>query len=399
MEGEADMIGNIGVELVRKTLREEIDNNGIAGGNLLVIHEGKEILYHEDGFADIERRLPIKRDTIFRLYSMTKPVTAAAVMILMERGMLDLYEPVGKFLKGFRNQMVQKSDGSIVPTEREMTIKDLLSMTSGLVYGGEDKAGLDTGEVFAEIDKRLLGDNPMSTLEAMNRLGKCSLAYQPGSYWIYGTSADVLGAVVEVVSGMSFGEFLHKEIFEPLGMHDTGFWVPEEKRARMAKAYASDGKGGLVHYTGNNLGIINAMDRKPAFESGGAGLASTIDDYAKFAKMLMNEGELDGTRILLPGTVRYMTSATLNAVQQQGFDTWLTLCGHSYGNLMRVMTDCSRAGIIGSPGEYGWDGWLGVYFCNCPSDKLTILFMMQKTDTGTTPLVRNLRNIILSSCR
>jgi CubicO group peptidase (beta-lactamase class C family) len=113
--------------------------------------------------------------------------------------------------------------------------------------------------------------------------------------------------------------------------------------------------------------------------------------------MLMNEGELDGTRILQPGTVRYMTSATLNAVQQQGFDTWFSLCGHSYGNLMRVMTDCSRPGIIGSPGEYGWDGWLGAYFCNCPREKLTILFMMQKTDTGTTPLVRKLRNIILSS--
>jgi CubicO group peptidase (beta-lactamase class C family) len=245
MEGESDMIGNIGVEPVRKTLREEIDNNGIAGGNLLVIHDGKEILYHEDGFADIEQKLPIKRDTIFRLYSMTKPITAAAVMILMERGRIDLYEPVGKFLEGFRNQMVQKSDGSIVPTEREMIIKDLLSMTSGLVYGGEDKAGLDTGELFGEIDNRLLGDNPMSTLEAMNRLGKCTLAYQPGSYWIYGTSADVLGAVVEVVSGMSFGEFLHKEIFEPLGMQDTGFWCRRRKGSVWQRRMQATAKAGL----------------------------------------------------------------------------------------------------------------------------------------------------------
>ncbi len=392
------MIGKIEADLIRRTLREEIDNNGIAGGNLLIIHEGKEILYHEDGYADIEEKLPIKRDTIFRLYSMTKPITAAAVMMLFERGRIDMYDPVGKFLEGFRNQVVQKSDGSIVPAEREVTIKDLLSMTSGLVYGGEDRAGLDTLDLFGELDRRLLGDKPMNTLKVVNKLGKCALAFQPGSYWMYGTSADVLGAIVEAVSGMSFGEFLEKEIFEPLGMQDTGFWVPEVKGTRLAKAYECDGKGGLVHYAGNYLGIINLMDRKPAFESGGAGLASTIDDYARFAKMLMNKGELDGVRILRPGTVRYMISGTLNAVQQKGFDSWFSMGGHSYGNLMRVLTDCSKAGIIGSPGEYGWDGWLGAYFCNCPKDKLTFLFMMQKTNTGTTPLVRKLRNIILSSC-
>ncbi len=392
------MISRTQADQIRAALREEIDNNGIAGGNLLVIHKGEEIFYHEDGYADMENGVPIRRDTIFRLYSMTKPVTSAAVMILLERGKIDLYEPVSIYLEGFKDQVVAKGDGTVVPVEREMIIKDLLAMTSGLVYGGEDRAGLDTGDLFGEIDKRLFSENPMSTLEAMNNLGKCALAYQPGSYWQYGTSADVLGAVVEVVSGMNFSEFLEKEIFKPLGMRDTGFWVPEETRHRLAKAYENDGKGGLIPYTGNNLGIISHMDRKPVFESGGAGLVSTIDDYVRFAKMLLNEGELDGVRILRPRTVRYMTSGTLNAVQQKGFDTWATLCGHSYGNLMRVMTDCSKAGDIGSPGEYGWDGWMGVYFCNCPADKLTFLFMIQKTDAGTTPLVRKLRNIILSSC-
>ena len=392
------MISRTQADQIRAALREEIDNNGIAGGNMLVIHKGEEIFYHEDGYADMENGVPIRRDTIFRLYSMTKPVTSAAVMILLERGKIDLYEPVSIYLEGFKDQVVAKGDGTVVPVEREMIIKDLLAMTSGLVYGGEDRAGLDTGDLFGEIDKRLFSENPMSTLEAMNKLGRWALAYQPGAYWQYGTSADVLGAVVEVVSGMNFSEFLEKEIFKPLGMRDTGFWVPEETRHRLAKAYENDGKGGLIPYTGNNLGIISHMDRKPVFESGGAGLVSTIDDYVRFAKMLLNEGELDGVRILRPRTVRYMTSGTLNAVQQKGFDTWATLCGHSYGNLMRVMTDCSKAGDIGSPGEYGWDGWMGVYFCNCPADKLTFLFMIQKTDAGTTPLVRKLRNIILSSC-
>lgn len=390
------MLDRSKIELIKKAVKKEIDSGGIAGANLLVMHKGEEVLYHDDGFADIENRVLIKRDTIFRLYSMTKPVTAAAVMILLERGEIDLYEPAGKFLEGFRNQIVYQ-DGSLVPAERDVNILDLLSMTSGLSYPGDDDTGRQVGKLFQELEESLTGDDSIGTVEAMNRLGRCPLAFQPGALWRYGTSADVLGAVVEVVSGMRFGEFLEKEIFRPLGMKDTAFWVPAEKRDRLAKTYMADGKGGLTLYTGNNLAISNRMDKAPAFESGGAGLASTIDDYARFAAMLMNGGELDGVRILRPRTVRYMTSATLNEVQQRGFDTWLTLRGHSYGNLMRVMTDCSRAGVIGSPGEYGWDGWLGAYFCNCPKEGLTILLMMQKTDSGTTALTRKLRNIILSA--
>lgn len=390
------MFGRTETDLIRKAVRKEIECGNIAGANLLVIHRGNEILYHEDGFADIENKIPIKRDTIFRLYSMSKPITAAAAMILLERGEIDLYEPVSKFLDGFRNQMVCK-DGSLVPAEREVNILDLLSMTSGLVYPADDEAGKQVKLLFDSLEASLTGDKPIGTVEAMNRLGRCPLAFQPGTSWRYGTSADVLGAVVETVSGMRFGEFLEKEIFRPLGMKDTGFWVPAEKRYRLANAYSADGKAGLTLYTGNNLAINNRMDRSPAFESGGAGLVSTIDDYARFASMLMNGGELDGVRILRPRTVRYMTSATLTEVQQKGFDTWLTLRGHSYGNLMRVMTDCSRAGDMGSPGEYGWDGWLGLYFCNCPREELTFLLMMQRTDSGTIPLTRKLRNIILSA--
>jgi len=391
------MLDKFRINQIKKVLRESIDNNEIAGGNLIVIKENKEIFYHEDGFADREVGLPIKRNSIFRLYSMSKPITATAVMILLERGEIDLYEPVSKYLEGFKNQMVDNGD-KLIPAEREVTLKDLLSMTSGLVYGGDNKAGSDTEALFNEIDNRLLSNSPMGTVEAMNKLGRCTLAYQPGTSWQYGTSADVLGAVVEVVSGKRFGEFLKEELFEPLNMVDTGFYLPEEKRSRLIKTYASNGMGSLELYTENHLGIVHHMDRNPAFESGGAGLVSTIDDYARFAKMLMNEGSLDGVQILQSKTVKYLTSGTLNADQQKSFDLWITLCGHSYGNLMRVMTDCSKAGDLGSLGEYGWDGWLGAYFCNCPKDDLTFLFMMQKTDSGTTTLTRKLRNIILSSC-
>ncbi|HZH62100.1 MAG TPA: serine hydrolase domain-containing protein [Metabacillus sp.] len=381
---------------VKKALRKSIDNQDIAGANILILKKGEEIFYHEDGFADIDTGIPIKRDSIFRLYSMTKPVTAAAAMILVERGEMELHEPVSQFLDGFKHQVVEKN-GHLVPVERDVTLYDLLAMTSGLVYGGEDRAGKDTNSLFEEIDRRLLGDSPIGTVEAMNKLGQCTLAFQPGTSWQYGTSADVLGAVIEVVSGQRFGEFLEKELFDPLNMKDTGFWLPEEKRSRLLKAYAEAEGGGLELYTGNHLGIVHQMDRNPAFESGGAGLVSTVDDYAKFAKMLMNHGTLDGIQILRPKTVNYLTSATLHPNQQKSFELWQSQ-GYSYGNLMRVLTNPSQSGTLGSIGEYGWNGWLGCYFINCPNDDLTFLFMMQKKDAGTTSLTRKLRNIVFSSC-
>lgn len=381
---------------VKKALRKSIDNQDIAGANILVLKKGEEIFYHEDGFADKDAALPIHRDSIFRLYSMTKPVTAAAAMILVECGEMELHEPVSQFLDGFKHQVVEKN-GSLVPVDRDVTLHDLLAMTSGLVYGGEDRAGKDTNSLFEEIDRRLLGDSPMGTVEAMNMLGKCTLAFQPGTSWQYGTSSDVLGAVIEVVSGQRFGEFLKKELFNPLNMNDTGFWLPEEKRTRLVKTYADKEGGGLELYSGNHLGIVHQMDRSPAFESGGAGLVSTVDDYARFAKMLMNQGTLDGNQILRPKTVNYLTSATLHPIQQNSFDSW-GLSGYSYGNFMRVLTKPSQSGTLGSLGEYGWDGWLGCYFVNCPNDDLTFLFMIQKKDAGTTSLTRKLRNIVFSVC-
>ncbi|MCL6458147.1 MAG: beta-lactamase family protein [Gorillibacterium sp.] len=390
------MLGpNISNQL-KKTLKTSMDNKEIAGANLMVIKDGNEVFYHEDGLADLESGRPIARDSIFRLFSMTKPITATSVMMLLERGDIDLFDPVSRYIPGFKNQRVEKN-GELVPVSREVNIQDLLNMTSGLVYGGIDKAGQHTDALFLELGSRLFGENPMSTKEFANLLGQGPLSFEPGASWQYGTSADILGAIVEAVSGMQYGQFLKKEIFEPLEMNDTGFWLPEEKRVRLTKTYQDDGEGGLKLYEGSHLGIVHQLDRNPAFESGGAGLASTIDDAAKFTTMLMNQGSLNSVQLLKPRTVQYLTSTALTDGQQKGFDTWQTLCGHTYGNLMRIMTDTRKAGIIGSQGEYGWDGWLGAYFCNSPKDNLTILFMIQKKDAGTMTITRKLRNIVFSS--
>ena len=201
---------------------------------------------------------------------------------------------------------------------------------------------------------------------------------------------------MEVVSGMRFGDFLEKEIFTPLEMVDTGFWVPEEKQSRLVKTYeCNEGKPSVL-YTGNHLGIRNAMDRRPAFESGGAGLVSTIDDYSHFAQMLLNGGSYKGKQILSPAMVRFMTGHVLSAEQQEVFEregmAWLE--GFSYGNFMRVLVNPGRSATLGSKGEYGWDGWLGCYFANAPQDQMTILMMTQKKDSGTFRMTRLLRNTI-----
>lgn len=390
------MLDSITTQRLKQTLSASISKQEVAGANLMVIKDGNEVFYHEDGYADVEAGRRMSRDAVFRLYSMTKPVTAAAVMLLLERGEIDLFDPVSRYIPGFKDQKADKN-GELVPVTREIVLHDLLNMTSGLVYGGTDKAGEHTEALFRELDGRLHGDNPMSTLEFANRLGEGPLSFDPGSSWQYGTSADVLGAVVEVVSGMSYGEFLQQEIFSPLQMKDTGFWLPEDQRQRLARVYQDDGEGGLKPYSESHLGVNHHMNREPAFQSGGAGLVSTIEDAARFTTMLMNQGSLNGVQVLRPRTVQYMTSARLTAWQQQGFNPWHSLQGYSYGNQMRVMTDPGQAGGLGGQGEYGWDGWLGAYFANCPQEGLTILFMIQKKDAGTMPVTRKLRNIIFSS--
>lgn len=384
-------------EKMQKMLNTAVANKELAGGSLLIRQDGEEICYLESGMADREQGKAIRRDQIYRLYSMSKPVTGAAAMVLFEQGKLDLAEPVSAYLPAFRGQQVEEN-GNLVPAEREVTVKDLLGMTSGLLYNGNPGlAGEYVTQVFRRVDEKLLTDQAMTTAEIAEALGRGPLKFQPGSSWLYGTSADVLGAVIEAVSGMTFGAFLEKNIFSPLGMKDTGFYVPEEKRERLAAAYRMDDNGELVRYEENHLGIINAMDRQPAFESGGAGLVSTIDDYARFAQMLLNEGELDGRRILRPATVRFMTAGQLNQAQQLAFvRNFSNMPGFSYGNLMRVMKDPGQSATLNHVGEYGWDGWLGCYFANDPAARMTMLFMMQKTDSGLTSVVRRMRNFFIS---
>lgn len=381
---------------IKEAVADAIADGVTAGANLLILQDGEEVLYHEQGFADRENSVPIRRDTIFRLYSMTKPVTAAAAVQLMERGQLDFSQWVSDFLPGFAGLTVEK-DGKILPSSVQMTVHHLLNMTSGLTYGdGVTISGKMVALLIEEAVQKLHTDEALTTVELANRLGRLPLAFEPDSSWQYGLSADVLGAVIECASGVRFGEYLKVNLFEPLEMKDTAFWVPEEKRHRLARTYETVGKGEMRLYTGDNLAVSNDMDRPPAYEAGGAGLVSTIDDYAHFAQMLLNRGSYGSEQILSPRTADYLISGELTHAQQDVFRRWEGLEGFSYSHLMRVMRNPGQAAGLAGEGEYGWDGWLGCYFENFPNERVTMLLMQQKKDAGTIPLTRKIRNILLS---
>ncbi len=376
---------------VQACLEQAVANHECAGISVLVRKNGQDVLFAAAGHADIATGKTVQRDHIFRLYSQSKPITAAAALLLVERGQLDLMDPVEKFLPGFHGQQVITADG-LVPAARPVWVMDLLGMTAGTAYPDADPAGQAAARLFMEDHELILAGGGMSTVEFCNRMGELPLTFHPGTHWRYSTCADILGAVVEVASGKPFEDFLQEEFFTPLGMKDTAFWVPEEKRDRFVTCYKRV-PGGVEPFANLHL-AVGDYSRKPAFCSGGAGLVSTLDDYAAFADMLMNEGEYQGKRILSPETVRFMTQAQLSPAARA--DMWDSLEGYSYGKLMRVCVEPGRWAGMTRLGEYGWDGWLGSYFANFPAEKLTILSMQNTTDTGTSSAVRKARNAILA---
>lgn len=375
-----------------RLIEKEVAEGRVKGASALVLHRDKEIYYNAFGFADAEKGIPMKRDTIIRLFSMTKPVTAAAAMILMERGELDLWDPVSEYLPAFKQPMVWSEEKQCeIPADREITVWDLLNMTSGITY--PDPAH-EPGRRMDEVEKRLVQrreqGETVDTQEYAKQIATVPLCFQPGERWMYGYSADILGGVIEIVSGKRFGQFLKEELFDPLGMTDTGFYVPEEKRGRFAQYYDWTDQGRLEVHEGSHLGEFYGED--VAFESGGAGLVSTLDDYCRFASMLVHKGEYEGRRILGRKTVEFMAQNHLNLTQRESL-VWDSVKGYGYGCLMRVLMDRDIAAYNGSLGEFGWDGWTGNYVAMDFSEDLVFLYFIQRCGAGATPLVRKIKTV------
>lgn len=344
---------------------------GPAGCACTVVRRG-EVLYDACfGYADVEHERKIEPDTIYRIYSMTKVITCAAALMLYERGLYLLNDPLEEYLPEFKNAHVyrQTDDGAISrsPASSPIRIKDLFTMSSGLTYGGEDT---ETERQTRTVLQRAAESMDVRALS--KALAAIPLAFDPGTGWKYGTSHDILGALIEVLSGQPFGVFLDKEIFEPLGMTDTFFQLPKDKRGRLCTMYDRADDGGLTPNT-----AMDAPYREGCrYESGGGGLLSTIGDYSRFAQALAQGGELDGVRILSPRTVQLMGTNHLSPRQLQDFD-WPQMRGYGYGLGVRVMLDPAAGGSNGSIGEFGWAGLAGSWLLIDPHAQVSVVYMQQ----------------------
>ncbi len=357
------------MNLIENTLGRFVSDGEIAGCSARIMQNDEVIFEGHFGCADIEKNIPMSDDTIFRIASMSKVITVAGIMQLYEQGLFKMWDPVSKFLPGFKNPKVAKEnpDGSveIVKAEGEVTMRQLFTMTSGIPYAGTDTAA---ARIRKEKEEEYLaqGKSIPQTVDYCNWVGQLPLAFEPGDHWMYGFSIDVLGAVIEVLSGKTLGEYLKENLFEPLKMTDTGFFVPAEKQHRIATIY---------HIKENmRPNERNFASEKPAFESGGGGLFSTVKDYSRFAQMLLHGGTLDGVRILGRKTIDLISRDHLTPKQQETH-SWDTQRGYGYGLGVRVLNNPEVAGINGSVGEWGWDGAFGNWFCVDPKENLTCVYL------------------------
>ena len=343
--------------LIQDTLSRFVDSGEIAGCAVKILRNDRTLFEGSFGYADIEHKIPMSSEnTIFAIASMSKVITVAGIMRLYEQGRFKMWDKVSDYLPGFRNPKiaVEKPDGSheIVDAKGEVTMRQLFTMTSGVPYGWADTAA---GRIRAEKEKEWQeAKKPFpGMIEYANLVGQLPLAFEPGERWMYGFSIDILGAVIEVLTGQTLGEYLKENIFDPLGMKDTGFFVPKEKYGRIATLYhVNEGLKPEERWFNSE---------KPEFESGGGGMYSTVQDYSRFAQMLLHGGTLDGVRILGRKTVDLISTDHLTPEQRKD-DSWDTQRGYGYGLGVRVMTNPELAGINGSVGEWGWDGAFGNWF-------------------------------------
>jgi CubicO group peptidase (beta-lactamase class C family) len=377
----------------------DVDKGTIPGAVVLIARNGKVAYLQAIGFEDREKKIPMSTDAIFRIASMSKPVTSVAIMMLVEEGKIQLEDRVSVYLPEFKDlqvgvEKINATTGnpelSLEPVRREMTIQDLLRHTSGLTYGIFGKSLVKQTYTEAKLfDSQTLA-------ELVSKLSKLPLAYQPGTTWDYGMSTDVLGRIVEVVSGVPFDQFIADRIAKPLRLSDTGFYVAEDKAGRVAQPQVDPATG--------KAPPMADVTKRPNWMSGGGGMVSTASDYLRFSEMLLNGGELDGVRLLSPRTVAFMTSDQLppdiaySATALQIFEPVAIAPtprdGQGFGLGFAVRTQAGRNPRPGSPGEFYWLGLYGTEFWVDPSEKLIAVLMVQLPVVQISHYQSLIRNLV-----
>jgi CubicO group peptidase (beta-lactamase class C family) len=351
-------------------MKELVDSGRLAGVVTMVSRHGKVVEFDAAGKRDIAANAPMQKDSIFRIYSMSKPITGVAMMILFEEGKWQLSDPVAKYIPEFAKLKVYATDpnGNVVMKDQNhpVTMRELMSHSGGFTYGFFSQTAVDKLQLEADLL------NPNNTLdEFIKRVAKLPLNSQPGTEWHYSISVDIQGYIVQKLSGMPFEEFLEKRIFKPLGMSDTGFYVPKEKLNRFAEFYNYDNDGKL-HAVGVREGLNHDFSAKPALSSGGGGLVSTTSDYMRFCQMLLNGGQLDGVRILSPLTVELMHTNVLAP------NVPILAPGAGFGLDFAIYTDPAAAGGYYGKGSYWWGGAAGTWFWIDPVNDLIVVGMIQQ---------------------
>jgi CubicO group peptidase (beta-lactamase class C family) len=376
-------------------IEEGVKNNEIPGAVVLIARNGKIAMFDAYGFRDKEARAPMKTDTIFRIASMTKPITTVAAMILMEEGKLSLADPVSKYIPAFADTKVsvqkKNADGtvelSLEPQFRPMTVQDLMRHTSGLTYGA---AGSNPVKQSYMDMKVMVPDQ--TNAQMAEKLSKLALLYQPGTHWEYSMSTDVLGRVVEVASGTTLDKYIEEHITKPLKMGDTAFEAAPDKKDRGAKPQKEGPK--------NEMPNIPEITLKTTWKSGGSGMVSTAADYARFLQMFANGGQLDGARILSRKTIDLMTADHLPPDIIMGDDMYRLEAlepskrmGQGFGLGFAVRNDQGRSPLPGSPNDYYWGGAYGTYFWHDPRERMYVVFMMQ-SQSARLPYLYLMRDLV-----
>ncbi len=379
---EAEGFSSQRLERLDAAMQNVVDHKRLSGIVIVLARHGKIVHFRAFGKKDLASDAPMENDTIFRVFSMSKPITSAAMMILYEEGKWNPEDPISKYIPEFahlkvfngidKNGKMMLEDPIHAPTMRE-----LMTHTAGFTYGFAPADPVD--KMYQ--DQRVLESSNLQDM--INKLSRIPLLYQPGTRWVYSLSVDIQGYIVQKLSGMPLADFMRQRIFEPLRMKDTGFYVPKVKWSRLATLYTGNKGGELVPFTGPALGLD--FSKPPTMPSGGGGLVSTASDYLRFAQMLLNGGELDGARILAPATVKLMSSNHLHAnlmTGQFGIGLQRMRPGFGYGYDMAVFTNPALADNPVGKGTFLWDGAAGTWFWIDPQYDLVFVGMIQRLGGG-----------------
>ena len=378
---------------VSKLLQGYVDRGDIAGIIARVGRRG-QIAYHERfGWMDREARKPMRDDAIFMIASMTKPVTAVAAMMLYEEGRFDLNTPIKKFIPAFGETKVFAGENAtgiaLADLDRDITFRHLFTHSAGLSYGWNPDSPVD--RAYRALEQRMAeAGTPRTNAGMAEELAKLPLAYQPGTQWRYSMSIDLLGGLVEIISGQTLDAFCEERIFKPLGMLDTGFFLPPEKAERRAIVY-----GETTAVRGRRrMDELAPPPARPSYINGGGGLVSTVADYSRFAQMLVGGGQVDVVRLLAPSTVALFSLDQLApGVKVVGTDPARQM-GYGYSLGTRVLIDVAASGCAGNVGEFGWDGAYNTYFWIDPKDELYGLLLMQHNPYGEYPIHREFKQTV-----